>query len=158
LITLHSAMKKLDMDLDYSAVVDPLLADQGPALAHIPRLIMTTQRLEKIKEQFLLEREQQRAASLAAPAESANAAQIRLTHSIGSSPNNPASCRSPAAIRIDVHHEQENPLATHSDEPPGRRRFRADKICSFVPRKSYHVGDNWDDTRTGSLKTLTMRW
>jgi hypothetical protein len=36
LITLHRAMQKLDMDLDYSAIVDPLLADQGPALAHIP--------------------------------------------------------------------------------------------------------------------------
>jgi hypothetical protein len=105
LITLHSAMKRLDKELlDYSAVVDPLLADQGPVLAHIPRLIKTIQRLEKIKEEFLLEREQQRAAPLAAPTESAVAAQIRLTHSIGSSQNNPASCRNPAAIRIDVRH------------------------------------------------------
>ncbi len=55
LITLHSAMKRLDKELlDYSAVVNPLLADQGPALAHIPRLIKTIQRLEKIKEKFLL--------------------------------------------------------------------------------------------------------
>jgi hypothetical protein len=138
LITLHRAMKKLDMDLDYSAVVDPLLADQGPALAHIPRLIKTIQRLGKIKDEYLLEREQQRAAPLAAPAKSAVAAQIRLTHSVGSDscPHNPASCPNPAAIRIDVRHEQENLLATHSDEQTGRvgvRRLRADKISGYVP-------------------------
>ncbi len=106
LITLHRAMKKLDMDMDYSAVVDPLLADQGPALAHIPRLIKTIQRLGKIKEEFLLEREQQRAAPLVAPAESAIATQIHLTHSIESSPNNADSGRGHAAIRI----EDERPL------------------------------------------------
>ncbi len=51
LITLHNAMQKLDKGMDYSAVVNPLLADQGPALAHIPRLMI--QRLEKIKADFL---------------------------------------------------------------------------------------------------------
>ncbi len=61
-----------------------------------------------------------------------------MTHSIESSPNNPDSGRSHAAIRIDdrheQEHEQENPRATHSDEPPGRvgRRLRADKISRFV--------------------------
>ena len=51
LITLHSAMKRLDKELlDYSAVVDPLLAEQGPALVHIPRLTKTIQRLEKLRK------------------------------------------------------------------------------------------------------------
>ncbi len=105
LITLHRALKKLNKELDYSAVVNPLLADQGLASAHIPRLTNTIQQLEKIKEDFLLnEREQMLAAPLAAPAESANGAQIRLTHSIESIPNNPDNGRGHAEIRIDVHY------------------------------------------------------
>ncbi len=120
LITLHLAMKRLD--LDYSAVVDPLLADQGPVLAHILRYMKTIQRLGKIKEDYLLQREQQRAAPPAAPAESAVAAQIR----------------------IDVRHE-DNPLAVHSHESRTRRRCgRADKNCSFVPPE---VLPRWGELR-----------
>jgi hypothetical protein len=36
LITLHAALKKVDRDLDFSAILNQLLADIGPALAHVP--------------------------------------------------------------------------------------------------------------------------
>ncbi len=161
LITLHNALRKLDKDMDYSAVVNPLLADQGPALAHIPRLTKTIQRLEKIKADFL-RNEQEQLRGLAAPAESANGAQIRLTHSIESIPDNPDNGRGHAEIRIDDRHEQENPLATHSipnnaglaaggtaeiHETRCRRRRRADQHCTFVPME---VLPRW-----GQLKRYT---
>jgi hypothetical protein len=145
LITLHRAMKKLDMDLDYSAVVDPLLADQGPALAHIPRLIKMIQRLGKIKEECLLEREQQRAAQLAAQAESAVAAQIRLTHSIGSSPNNPASCPELRRCTTAITQSTSNEVVyCPPPESRTRRPSRADKNCSVVPPE---VLPRWGELR-----------
>ena len=35
---LHATLKKLDKDLDFSANLNPLLADTGPAVAHVPKL------------------------------------------------------------------------------------------------------------------------
>jgi hypothetical protein len=158
LITLHIALRKLDKDMDYSAVVNPLLADQGPALAHIPRLTKTIQRLEKIKADFLRnEQEQLRAAPLAAPSESANGAQIHLTHSIESITNNPDNGRGHAEIRIDDRHEQENcgpriQFQTMLDSQlEVQLKFMRHAACAagaqiktahLSPWKSCHVGDD----------------
>ncbi len=38
LIVLHREVKKLDMSWDFSAIVNPLLADQDSALLIIPRI------------------------------------------------------------------------------------------------------------------------
>ncbi len=35
---LHASLKKLDRDLDFSAIINPLLAETGPAMTHVPKL------------------------------------------------------------------------------------------------------------------------
>ena len=36
LILLHATLKKLDRDMDFSAIFNPLLAETGPAMTHKP--------------------------------------------------------------------------------------------------------------------------
>jgi hypothetical protein len=36
LILLHAILKKLDRDMDFSAILNPLLAETGPAMTHVP--------------------------------------------------------------------------------------------------------------------------
>ena len=36
LILLHATLKKLDRDMDFSAILNPLLAETGPAMTHVP--------------------------------------------------------------------------------------------------------------------------
>ena len=38
LIMLHASLKALNSALDFSAILNPLLAETGPAIAHVPRL------------------------------------------------------------------------------------------------------------------------
>ena len=52
LIVLHGEVKKLDVSWDFTAIVNPLLADQGPALQVIPRINKQIERLKKVKEDF----------------------------------------------------------------------------------------------------------
>ena len=51
LLTLNSALKKLDPTLDLSDALRPLLADTGPAVAHVQRLSRQKERMEKILRQ-----------------------------------------------------------------------------------------------------------
>ncbi len=37
LIALHATLKKLDRDMDFSAILSPLLAETGPAVTHVQR-------------------------------------------------------------------------------------------------------------------------
>jgi hypothetical protein len=39
LIMLNATLKKLDKDMDFSEFIRPLLADTGPAVAHVPKLL-----------------------------------------------------------------------------------------------------------------------
>jgi hypothetical protein len=52
LIVLHGEVKKLDVSWDFTAIVNPLLADQGPALLVIPRIKKAIERLRKLKDDF----------------------------------------------------------------------------------------------------------
>jgi hypothetical protein len=47
LIMLHASLKKLDRDLDFSAILNPLLAETGPAMAHVPRLAKQIARMKR---------------------------------------------------------------------------------------------------------------
>ncbi len=38
LITLHATLRNLDRDFDFSNIFKPLLAETGPAVAHVPKL------------------------------------------------------------------------------------------------------------------------
>jgi len=38
LLMLHVRLKALNRDVDLSAILNPLLAETGPAIAHVPRL------------------------------------------------------------------------------------------------------------------------
>ena len=49
LILLHATLKKLDRDMDFSAILNPLLAETGPAMAHVPRLSKQIDRMKKKK-------------------------------------------------------------------------------------------------------------
>ena len=45
LLTLHMALKDLNKNWDFSAVILPLIAEQGPAAAHVLRLSKQIDRL-----------------------------------------------------------------------------------------------------------------
>ena len=47
LIVLHGEVKKLDESWDFTPIVNPLLADQGPALTLVPRIKKQIERLKK---------------------------------------------------------------------------------------------------------------
>ncbi len=53
LAILNAALKKLDTDWDFTAIINPLLADQGPATAVVPKLKKQIERMTKIKDDFL---------------------------------------------------------------------------------------------------------
>ena len=53
LLTLNSALKKLEPTMDLSDALRPLLADTGPALAHTQRLAKQKARKEKIRDDLL---------------------------------------------------------------------------------------------------------
>ena len=52
LLTVHAALKQLNKDIDYSGIINPLIAEQGPAVQHIARLSRQIDRLNKVREQF----------------------------------------------------------------------------------------------------------
>ena len=47
LILLHASLKALNRDLDFSDILKPLLAETGPAMAHVPRLSKQIDRMKK---------------------------------------------------------------------------------------------------------------
>jgi hypothetical protein len=50
---LNAALKKLDADLDFSLLINPLLADQGPAIVVVPKLKRQIDRLTKLRDEFI---------------------------------------------------------------------------------------------------------
>jgi hypothetical protein len=52
LIVLHTEVKKLDVGWDFLTVVNPLLADQGPAIIGILRIKKQIERLKKLRDDF----------------------------------------------------------------------------------------------------------
>jgi hypothetical protein len=50
LITLHATLKKLDRDLDFSAILNPLLAETGAAAAHAQNLSRQIVRMKSTME------------------------------------------------------------------------------------------------------------
>ncbi len=50
LIVLHTEVKKLDAGWDFTAVVKPLLDDQGSAILGIPRIKKQIERLKKLRD------------------------------------------------------------------------------------------------------------
>ena len=53
LITLNAELKQLNKDWDFSAVLRPLLDDQGPAMPQIPRLTKLKERMTRLRDDFL---------------------------------------------------------------------------------------------------------
>ncbi len=47
LILLHASLKALNRDLDFSAILNPLLAETGPAVTHVPKLSKQIARMKK---------------------------------------------------------------------------------------------------------------
>ena len=47
LILLHASLKALNRDLDFSDILKPLLAETGPAMAHVPRLSKQIDHMKK---------------------------------------------------------------------------------------------------------------
>ena len=72
MVVLHTEVKKLDPDWDFSLIVNPLLADQGPPLYVVARIQKQIERLQKLKDDFYrTARDSQRpAAALAEAAQS----------------------------------------------------------------------------------------
>ena len=58
LLAVHVALKKLDKDIDFSAIINPLIAEQGPAIQHVQRLSKQIDRLKKFREQFLRDKQE----------------------------------------------------------------------------------------------------
>ncbi len=47
LIMLHATLKALKRDLDFSDILKQLLAETGPAVAHVPKLVRQIARMKK---------------------------------------------------------------------------------------------------------------
>ena len=52
LIVLHTEVRKLDPGWDFTAVVKPLLDDQGSAILGIPRIKKQIERMKKLRDDF----------------------------------------------------------------------------------------------------------
>ena len=52
LIVLHSEVMALNKGWDFTRIIDPLLADQGPSLFLVPRIKNQIERKKKLKESF----------------------------------------------------------------------------------------------------------
>jgi hypothetical protein len=63
LIVLHGEVKELNKNWDFTKIVDPLLADQGPAIQVIPKIKKQIERLQQLKDGF-----EQKARDLQRPA------------------------------------------------------------------------------------------
>ena len=50
LVALNAAMRRLDPNLDFSIMINRLLADQGPVFALIPKLNKQLERMKKIRD------------------------------------------------------------------------------------------------------------
>ncbi len=53
LIALHATVKRLDRHMDFSAILDPMLAETGPAMTHVPKLARQIASMKKFVEQTL---------------------------------------------------------------------------------------------------------
>ena len=53
LALLNTALKKLDPDFDFAPIINPLLSDQGPAMAVVPKLKKQIERITKVRDDFL---------------------------------------------------------------------------------------------------------
>jgi hypothetical protein len=68
LIMLNATLKKLDKDMDFSDIIRPLLADTGPAVAHVPKLFKQIVRMKKyIDEVNKVRQEEEEKCSAATP-------------------------------------------------------------------------------------------
>ena len=63
LILLNTELKQMNPDLDFFEALRPLLADTGPAMAHVPRLRKQKARMEKIRDDYLRKAEEKRHAT-----------------------------------------------------------------------------------------------
>jgi hypothetical protein len=52
LIVLHTEVKELNKGWDFTPIIDPLLADQGPALSLVPRMKKHIEWLKQLEEEF----------------------------------------------------------------------------------------------------------
>ena len=69
MVVLHTEVKKLDPDWDFSGIVKPLMDDQGPPLFLVPRIQKQIARLQHLKDDFYVTaRELQRPAAALAEA------------------------------------------------------------------------------------------
>ena len=60
LIMLNAELSELNKKWDFSAVLRPLLDDQGPALAQIPRLNKQKVRMTRIRDDFLRQEQERK--------------------------------------------------------------------------------------------------
>ena len=63
LILLNTELKQMNPDLDFFEALRPLLADTGPAMAHVQRLQKQKARMEKIRDDCLRKAEEKRHAT-----------------------------------------------------------------------------------------------
>jgi hypothetical protein len=66
MVVLHSEVKKLDPDWDFSGIIKQLVDDQGPPLNVVARIQKQIERLQKLKDDFYAGDLQRPAAALAA--------------------------------------------------------------------------------------------
>jgi hypothetical protein len=62
LAILNRALKDLNKTWDFTDIIRPLLADQGPVTAFVPKLKTQIERMTKIKDDFLRREEKKKQA------------------------------------------------------------------------------------------------
>ncbi len=106
LIVLHGEVKELNKSWDFSAIVNPLLEDQGAPIAVIARLKKQIKRLKKLRDDFQQKaRELQRpAAALAQVAQSLHVAEfpVRYTEECRPVKQRPQQRRHPEIVVEEV--------------------------------------------------------
>ena len=124
LLMLNAALKQLDPNLDLSDAIRPLLADTGPAVAHVQLLSRQKQRMEKIRDGLLRQAEEKQSA---ARAESSACAMPAHPEPFGrhqepqSSAPEETSSAPAAAFRDSNSHFASRPPVRLRGRPRGRR-------------------------------------
>ena len=137
LILLHANLKALNRDYDFSAILNPLLAETGPALTHVPKLAKQIARMKKCLKD--LEEKLQAGSLRQSPAQTSGgsgcsaASAKSQAHFLSQSPAQTSGYSAAAATSA----ETPRPRPTRDGAPRGRggRRRTSSPPRGIVPKE-----------------------
>ena len=146
LLMLNAALKKLDPTLDLSDALRPLLADTGPAVAHVQRLSRQKQRMIDIRDDLLRQAEEKQSAARAessARSMPAHPEPLGRNQEIQSSAPEETSSAPAATFRDSNSHFASRPPA----RPRGRARGRRPRVQNAAGTSAETSGSDVSPSR-----------